>query len=613
MRRLLFASLLLVAHGVAEEDGEKVVDKKSGLIIQVPSSWSRESAREKGSVKFAGLYDLTKTKYVIFTVETGPSAGYDEGAWLAREKEGATKAMKSIETAWSTEPVTVGGQRAIRYTIGGKANSDKDYSLRIRACAVVQGTSLVRISEASYNKAHDEAADAVRAMWDAVKFEEENPFASDEEEEGCGEGKGGEEEADAEAGGAKEGEGGMGVEAPKGEPLLLEDKAGNLKLTALPGWSMNRAPPEDADTSVRLILIRSQEAGGVGQLEVFRFRVNDANVFATVEPGDYLVDLAGRGFFEDYYEEGSRKVMRPEIDVRTRLGGADKSCGYEMRGIMLSEDAKIKEAEKLKARGQADVEIPEFKPIVVRGRVAMISPYVYVIRCVFARSQSDNAELVGEYQKMVDSFEFLTQEAKPPPLNTGSGPFGNTKADPANQSDRKKSKVHEYKKGTKVAAALKIDYVLPPGFQEAEKVADPIVGGIMNVGENVPLQIVAQDENNGWVWFAMVARSSKDLPANTQFEEKKKVFEGWVHAFESNARSAGRMPQKPQDVNFGNLSGDGCELKGNINNFAATEVHMVTDESGWRIEMFIKTRGTGAKTFAKEIETLRKKIRVSKK
>jgi hypothetical protein len=242
----------------------------------------------------------------------------------------------------------------------------------------------------------------------------------------------------------------------------------------------------------------------------------------------------------------------------------------------------------------------------------MISPHIYVVRTSFARSVSDNEQLVAEYNQILDSWEFASTEAKPPPLGDGEKPFGNTLADPANKEERKKSKVYEYKKGVKVAAALKIDYVLPPGFQEVERVHDEASGKIYGGGD-VALLVAAQDENNGWVYAMVIAASAKRLGSNESFEDKKLVFGTWVSNFESLARNTGRMPKKPAKIKVGNLDGDGAEFSGKINDFHATEVHMVTDESGWRIEFLLKTRGTGAKTFAEGIKTFMKKFKAAKK
>jgi hypothetical protein len=303
--------------------------------------------------------------------------------------------------------------------------------------------------------------------------------------------------------------------------------------------------------------------------------------------------------------------MRPKVDTRARLGGAEKTCGFEMRGIRLSEEAKIEEVKKLHARGDTSQPIPEYPEIVVTGRLAMVSPYVYLAFVNRARGMAENATLEGEIDQILSSFELLMTEGKPPPLESGEGPLGNTLADPKNATERKVSKVHPYKKGAKIMAELKIDFVLPPGFQEVNQVRAGNIGA--DVGENVPLQIVAQDENNGWVWITVVAQSAKSLPPNTSFQEKKKVFETWISNFESQARGAGKMPKKPEKVKVGSLDGDGCELEGKINGFHATEFNLVTDDGGWRIQFELKTRGTGAKTFAKQIEQFKKRFKAAKK
>jgi hypothetical protein len=605
MRRLpLFLALFCLAGPVLpqdeEDEGEKVKDEKSGLSFRMPSTWSRDTASEKGSTRFAAIYDLTKTRYVLFRIETGPASGFDEAAWLAAEKAAVTKFLKSVDAAWTTEPAVVGGERAVRYTIGGKMSGEKEYDLRVRGCGIVRGDIFFRITEQSFNNAHAEAADALRAMWDAVKFEEANPFAQAEEEGGGEEsGSGGEE----------------GMEKPKGEPQVVEDKAGNFKLTILPGWVVDTMPADDEGDGLRMVVSRTTDRGdNLAVIEIIRFRGLNSSLFLE-QAADVLTNNlhADDGMFEQFYGEGTKKLIRPEIDARATLGRADNSCGYELRAIPLEEENKMREAQKLRDRGDTSVTVPEYKPLVIRGRIAMISPHIYIVRTRFARALSDQQELLTEYNAILDSWEFSSTEAKPPALTSdGVESIGNTLADPANMEERKKSIVHEFTRGAKVEAALKIDFVLPPGFIEVGTVRDPASNIGYSVGENVPLLIAAQDGNNGWVFIAMTATSWKSLPSNTKFEDKKKVYAGWVSNFDSLARGAEGIKKKPAKIKVGNLSGDGAEFEGKINKFHATEVHMVTDESGWRIQFDLRTRGDGAKTFEDGIKTFMRKFRARK-
>lgn len=373
---------------------------------------------------------------------------------------------------------------------------------------------------------------------------------------------------------------------------------------------------EDEETPLRLALARAIDDGSdVGKFEIWRFRAARADMFATDEPGDVVIKIINNEvkLFDGNFEDGAHKVLRIDIDARARLGSADKSCGYEIRGLRLSEEAQIEEAKKLINRGDTTVKVPDFPPTVVRGRLAMISPYIYVIRCYFRPGLGDDATLLDNYVKMADSLEFSSTEGKPPELEVGEQPLGNTLADPANKAERKRTKPHEYKKGGKVAAELRIDYVLPPGFKDVEKVVDADAREVYVVNDERPILVAAQDENNGWVYISMVALSSKRLGSREKFKDKKELYDTWIHNFESLARGFKKAPKKPVDIKFGNLSGDGCELAGKISEFSATETHMVTDEGGWRIEIVIKTRGTGAKTFAKQIDTFRKRLKVTKK
>jgi hypothetical protein len=610
MRRLpLFLTILAFAAPAGAGEGETAKDERSGLVVQVPEQWSRESSREKGSIRFAAIYDLNRTRYVLFSVETGPSTGFDEGPWLAKEKEGISKSLKTADIPWTTEPLMVGGVRTTRYTIGGKSGQGAE--MRVRGCGFVHNDVFFRILEISHGGAHAEAADALKAIWEAVKFEEANPFASDEEgkeEEGEGSGEG-EEAAGGEAKEAGE------EEAPKEPSIVIEDKAGNFKVSLPPGWTLDRAPQEDDGAGLRVVARRVAGNADVAIFEIHRIRVLRADFFEQNEAGD-AVEKAINGelkLFDRYYGQDYWKVARPQINTREKFGAVDKSCSYELRGLTLEEEAKIEEAKKLIQRGDTSVKVPEYKEIVIRGRLAMLSPFLYVTFARTARGLSDDEKLLAEFAAIHDSFELATTEGVPPALESDTGPFANTLADPKNAEERKASRLHEYKKGAKVAAAIKFDFILPPGFQEAERVKDPAGGGIAAIGDPLAVQVVAQDGNNGWVWITVTAASAKSLPSNTSFQDKKKVFENWISNFESQARGAGKMPKKPEKIRIGTVDGDGCELEGRITGFTATEINMVTDMSGWRIQFELKTRGTGSRTFADGIKTFLKKFKATKK
>jgi len=602
MRRLplLLITLALVAPARAEDDTQRVKDEQSGLVVEMPSQWSHESAREKGSVRFSALYDLTRSKYVLFQVETGPATDFVEAAWLDKEKESLTKFLKTVDIPWSTESTTVGGVTATCYTIGGK--SEKGADLRFRGCGFLKNDYFFRIQEVSQGGAYADAADAIKAIWSAIKFEDPNPFATgdEKEEEGCG-------EEGSSGGETKE-------EAPKGEPIVIEDKSGNFKVSLPPGWSIDRAPQEDDGEGLRLVARRQAGGNDVAIIYFFRWAVRTSDFFEQNEAAEAVEKVLNGEihFFDQFYGEGFHKTCRPQINTREDLGKARKSCGFEVRAITLEEEAKVREAEALVRRGDTSVTVPEYKDLVIRGRLAMLSPHVYCSAVIFPmRAVADDENLLTEIATLQDSFEFASAKRKPPPLSSDTEPYGDTTADPKNAEERKGREMAEFKKGAKVAAAMQFDYVLPPGFQDAERVAAPT--GLYAKGDVNIIQVVAQDANNGWVWIRVTATSAKTLGSNEHFIERKKVFEEWISNFESQARGAGRMPKKPEKIKVGNIDGDGCDLEGEINGFHATEINMVTDTSGWRIHFELKTRGTGSETFADGIKTFMKKFRATKK
>ena len=165
--------LCLVATPLLAQDAFE--DGPSGLVIKVPEGWARDPRSEKGPVRFAATYDIAKRKYVLFRVEAGPAAGFDANAWLTAESKSVEGAFKAVTTPFKRENgKRVGGLEAAAFEVAGRVEPDggEPYPLRIRGCGVVKGDIFFKFTEASFNDAHAECADALAAMWDAISFQE---------------------------------------------------------------------------------------------------------------------------------------------------------------------------------------------------------------------------------------------------------------------------------------------------------------------------------------------------------------------------------------------------------------------------------------------------------
>jgi hypothetical protein len=578
MRTAALILLLPLLPAAAQEDDETFVDKETGLVIEVPEGWTRETNRESDAVRFAAVYDFTTDRYVLFTVEVGSAADYDEDAWLKVERAALKKAMKEVVKPFETESIEVAGQLVDRYTMAGTiaSGTDKAYEMHVRACGVVEGDFFFKVSEVSYNKAREKAEDPVRAMWAAIRFDPE----------------------------AVEGPDTAPIE---GEPQAFKDSRGNFELTLPPGWHVKHGPPDKANTRLRLRVVREAADGSsLIDLYVLRRLTTRAVVFSVETPGDRLQAIRRRGFFEQFYGKGSADFIRPDMDARALLGGLEKSGGYEFRSITMDEDQRVREAQKLRNRGDQSVKVPEYADLVIRGRLAMLSPYVYHATAVFDRAVSDDEQVLAEYRKVLDSWRFLDKTPIPQPLVTYGHRAGDTTADPKLREKRKEEHVHVVESRRR-AYKLKLEYELPPGFRCITK----------KLPEKASLLVVAQDAKNNWVKIYIhhmnLTAWGDDHPNKILGKGRKDICETWRSNWTSKARGVKRM-KKPRSVRLGrSVDGDGYKLvEGEVEGFRGTFTGVATQESTWWSFFEMETRGDGDKVFKNGIKAFFRSLRVEK-
>lgn len=594
MRRVaLFLVISSVCAVPAQAEEEIFVDDESALVVRIPERWSQDHNREHGRIRFAGTHEPTGAQYTLFTVETGPAAGFAAQAWLDAE-EAYTRANLTVRTPFRTEAqFELGGKRGPQYTVAAEGPG---FNVRIRAAAVVHKGRLYRVAEHSYNGAHKTAGEDLDRMWQGVSFREDGADAFQDE------GYDDSDEEDADDSGDEPGESDLAPdEGATAE--TVEDKVGNFKLVLPAGWNVTHEPQDQPDVSRRLVAVRTTaNSGEVMTMVVFRWAVTRAETFTIDTPSDVLQSIAeNEKFFEQFYGAGSAKVIRPEVDGSVQLGECEKSSAFVFRGITMQEEEKIAKAQKLRNRGDKTVKVPEFKPIVVRGRLALLSPHVYFVVGIPARRLADHDALTAEFGKVLDSWKFLETEEKPPPLRVGPDVIEDTTAAPENAKARQGTHVH-MAKGTKVYK-LKIDFVLPPGFQRIEK----------TLGTDASLMVVAQDKNNNWVQIIIYHGNANALgERQKKFRPKKAKYAEWKSNWESKARGV-KMKDKPRKVSLGKVRGDGYELvEGTVEKFRGTFTGLLFDKSGWRTFVEMETRGQGDRVFEKEIKEFFKRLKFKK-
>jgi hypothetical protein len=235
---------------------------------------------------------------------------------------------------------------------------------------------------------------------------------------------------------------------------------------------------------------------------------------------------------------------------------------------------------------------------VVRGRLGLLSPAVYVAVARFRTDMADDPDLLKEFNRALDSWEFLVGEPIPPALQVNGEEFGDTTADPANQKERKDSAVFQAT-GRKTYRCQN-EFVLPPGFQR-----------IKNIGPSAAAGIVAQDAKHNSVEIYILHQSWAALSEQNKVPADKGVeFASWKSNWETKAKNT-KIPKDTKKFRLGNLSGEGYQnLEGTIDNFGATFTGLLEDKSQWRTMITIETRAKGDVVFADGIKKFLKSWKV---
>jgi hypothetical protein len=389
----------------------------------------------------------------------------------------------------------------------------------------------------------------------------------------------------------------------------VEDKVGNYKVTLPAGWVVESEPNEDPSAAYRMSITRviADSDGVLARMEFWRFP-GGSDTFSNMTAGEIL-DLIEKNakFFEGYYGEGTTGLVTPEMDGGKTLGEADTGEAFEYRAIRPEEDAKIREAENLIRRGEKNVEVPEFKPIVVRGRLALISPYVYLVRWTSARSFADHEGLVAEAESILDSYSFFASGGKPTPLAFGKRDAWHLAAGNTFENAPKKAvKEKRFAKATgRKSYFQELTYKLEPGFASLDQKK------IESLSANLLAVIYAQDADNNWVKIVVQNICIKE--GTTGLIDIDQQVETWKTNWAGQAERTD-IPRRGEKVRYGQAAGEGYKLlTGKIGGFKATFTGIVWQKKGWRNLVEIETRGRGWELYQKQISKVVKSFRFKDK
>jgi hypothetical protein len=583
MTRLLAAVLILVlADSARAEDFE---DAATGFRLKGLDGWFRDPTREREPIVLSILRDFGMGRQIRFEVEAGYGVGLDPDTWISSEREARLAGLAEVtEKFTEIRNRTVAGKAAVGYTISGSnpAGNGLTDTLRFRVFMIVHADNYIRFAEISYNGAHEGEEALLDGTWKAITLED--PSAHDIDT--------------------------TVPEAAAGSEVT--DKLGNARLRLPPGWSVREGPAERATSILRLVAVRTNGAGReIAQLDLLRY-THSRGSFLGESAGSLLSSLCkDDGLLDFFYGRGATPAM--DVDESVPFGGARQAAAYRVADWTNDQLVAIRRMEDEKSRG-ARTDVPKPPKRVLHGRIALLSPYAYVVRAWFRDTQDgDNAVFLAEIKAILDSFAFLDPNVKIAGLETPDGALGDTLAQAATATDRPDQiliRAFEVTRpeSTVPAAVLKVEFVIPKGF-----VRPPEKEGNGDSGHR--LLLVAQDEHQNYATIVLRAGHLTEIAPPTpkgarSFPGKKAVFERWCSHWESTAR--GDSPREAKAMKVGGLGGHGAIFLGTLQDAPAGLTCIMADHSNWRIELAIQTRGDVDKRIKQSIQTFLKELKISK-
>jgi hypothetical protein len=450
--------------------------------------------------------------------------------------------------------------------------------------AVINGSFVWEVELVSYKEAHLNKPDAVEAILNAITFPKPRFPPLD-----------------------------LSVPADAAASEVTDEK-GNIKLKLPPGWDLTRKPSDQKDAISRFEVERANAKGElICRVRVLRYTPGGPALFAQESPSTAMPIINQQtNFFEFAY---GHKDLEFDVDESNLLGGADKSASYVVKNRTKTEWEGIHRLQQQINKG-LKLSLPDPPQIVMRGRIAMISPYIYITRVFHIRgAQGEDPALGADLKVMHEGFEFLSSKAKMPPLRVFETKLGDTLTDPANAKPRKLQKVRIEafsikRKSTKPTAILQVQYTLPKGFVQ-------IKSPEIDKRKSLLFLIAAQDKENTSVVIALEAEHISEQPlrntAGSQAHvEPKRVFESWRSSWETDAVGSGRLKDKPYKKSVGGKKAHAMKFKGIRDGFPASRRNYMMEKWGWRILIQSDARGEGLEVFKRDIDVFFKSIRLSK-
>ena len=590
MRNWLCALLFLPLAALAEEIDLPI----AGLHIKLPDEWTRDRSLESRDTPLYATLDADDEgdKQIMIRITGKRAVQFDADKWMDEEKKARTEFFETVTNKFKRlTKQEFGGRGSIGYSMAGVGLRDADdeeeeaesIEIQFQVFAVINGSFVWEVELVSYKGAHLDKPEAVEGMLNAITFPKPRYPPLD-------------------------------LSAPADAAASeVTDEKGNIKLKLPAGWALTADPSDNEDSIDRFELERTSAQGLViCRVKVLRYTPGGPALFDQESPSSVMPIInRDTNFFENIY---GHKDLEFDVNESNLLGGAEKSASYVIKNRTKTEWAAIHKLQKQIDKG-LKLSLPDPPQIVVRGRIAMISPYIYVTRVVTAPGRGEDPALVADLKALHEGFEFLSSKAKMPPLRVFETKLGNTLDDPANAKPKKKQKIRceafsIKQKRTEPSAILLITYTLPKGFVRS---TSPEI----DKRKELRLVLAAQDKNNTSVLILLVASHWSELPVRNNLGSQshavpKLLFEQWRSSWENAARGTGKLREKPLKTSVGGLKAKAMEFSGLRDGFPGTRRNYMIEKWGWRLEVQADARGDGIAVFEKDIERFLKSIRLKK-
>ena len=254
--------------------GEAFERKDLGVKVEIPEGWSRDHSTDGTSTVFSADADVAEGKSYRVTIEVQSVMEFDPEKWIEEQmktvKEDLSTILNDFKLVRTRTFKGDGGEVGSHgYEISGM--NDDEEQIRHRVAAVINGENVLIVHEIAKGDAEGAKPELGDKMMAGIQFPK--PVFPP-----------------------------LDLSLPEGaKPELIEDKAGNFKVTLPPGWEAPNGVSEVEGAAIRFTAIRKNSEGReVAVVSFFRFANFPARIFAEEGPTQFMNDRT-KPIMEDFF------------------------------------------------------------------------------------------------------------------------------------------------------------------------------------------------------------------------------------------------------------------------------------------------------------------------